>query len=106
MDTKSNEARFVANVLAHAGATPWIVDLSMKSHTLSAADVSGARVAAAVGACWHVINERSRPAAIEPGVMEFLNSAPFFRLIGDFLLFCCFVAFVIAVMIAAAILFG
>jgi uncharacterized protein (UPF0261 family) len=63
MDTKSNEARFVANVLAHAGATPWIVDLSMKSHTVSAADVSGARVAEAAGASWHVINERSRQEA-------------------------------------------
>jgi uncharacterized protein (UPF0261 family) len=39
MDTKSNEARFVADVLTRAGATPWIVDLSMKSHTLSAADI-------------------------------------------------------------------
>ena len=63
MDTKSNEARFVANVLAHAGATPWIVDLSMKSHTVSAADVSGERVAGAAGASWHVINERSRQEA-------------------------------------------
>ena len=32
MDTKSNEARFIADVLTRAGATPWIVDLSMKSH--------------------------------------------------------------------------
>jgi uncharacterized protein (UPF0261 family) len=32
MDTKSNEARFVADMLARAGATPWIVDLSMTSH--------------------------------------------------------------------------
>jgi uncharacterized protein (UPF0261 family) len=63
MDTKSNEARFVANVLALAGATPWIVDLSMKSHTVSAADVSGARVAEAAGASWHEINERSRQEA-------------------------------------------
>ncbi len=35
MDTKGNEARFVANVLANAGATPCIVDLSMKSYTVS-----------------------------------------------------------------------
>jgi hypothetical protein len=28
------------------------------------------------------------------------------RLLGDFLLFCCFIAFVVAVMFAAAILFG
>src|SRR5215468_11803290 len=63
MDTKSNEARFVADVLTRAGATPWIVDLSMKSHTLSAADVSGAQVAEAVGVSWQALDERSRQEA-------------------------------------------
>jgi uncharacterized protein (UPF0261 family) len=63
MDTKGNEARFVADVLAHANAIPWIVDLSMKSHTVPDADVSGARVAEAAGASWHEINERSRQEA-------------------------------------------
>jgi len=63
IDTKCNEARFVANVLAHAGATPLIVDLSMKSHTVSTADVSGARVAEAAGASWGEINECSRKQA-------------------------------------------
>ena len=28
-----------------AGATPWIVDLSMKSHTVFAADIAGREVA-------------------------------------------------------------
>jgi uncharacterized protein (UPF0261 family) len=63
MDTKCNEARFVADVLTHAGAAPWIVDLSMKSHTVSAVDVSGAQVAGAAGASWHEVNERSRQQA-------------------------------------------
>src|SRR5439155_27120436 len=63
MDTKSNEASFVADVLANAGATPWIVDLSMKSHTVSAADISGARVAEAAGASWQAVNDRSRQEA-------------------------------------------
>jgi uncharacterized protein (UPF0261 family) len=63
MDTKGNEARFVADVLARAGATPWIVDLSMKSHTVPAADVSGAQVAEAAGAGWHMIDARSRQEA-------------------------------------------
>jgi uncharacterized protein (UPF0261 family) len=63
MDTKSNEARFVADALAHAGATPWIVDLSMKSHAGSPADVSGAQVAEAGGAGWHTIDARSRQEA-------------------------------------------
>jgi uncharacterized protein (UPF0261 family) len=63
MDTKSNEARFVADALARAGATPWIVDLSMKSHAGSPADVSGAQVAEAGGAGWHMIDARSRQEA-------------------------------------------
>ena len=63
MDTKSSEARFVADVLTRAGATPWIVDLSMKSHTLSAGDVSGAQVAEAVGVSWQALDERSRQEA-------------------------------------------
>src|SRR5215475_8361057 len=63
MDTKSNEARFVADVLTRAGAAPWIVDLSMKSHTLSAGDVSGAQVAEAVGVSWQALDERSRQEA-------------------------------------------
>ena len=36
LDTKGNEARFVADVLARAGATPWIVDLSMKARRVAA----------------------------------------------------------------------
>src|SRR6516225_3929155 len=63
MDTKSNEARFIADALTRAGATPWIVDLSMKSHTLSAADLSGAQVAEAVGVSWQSLDERSRQEA-------------------------------------------
>ena len=63
MDTKSSEARFVADVLTRAGATPWIVDLSMKSHALSAGDVSGAQVAEAVGVSWQALDERSRQEA-------------------------------------------
>jgi uncharacterized protein (UPF0261 family) len=63
IDTKSNEARFVADVLTSAGATPWIVDLSMKPHTVSAADVFGAQVAEAAGVSWQALNARSRQEA-------------------------------------------
>jgi uncharacterized protein (UPF0261 family) len=63
LNTKSKEARFVADVLARAGATPWIVDLSLKSHAVDGADVEGAQVAAAAGATWQTLNERSRQDA-------------------------------------------
>ena len=49
MNTKSKEAQFVADVLARAGAIPWIVDLSMKAHDVPGADLTGAQVAEAAG---------------------------------------------------------
>jgi uncharacterized protein (UPF0261 family) len=63
MNTKGREARFVAEVLARAGTTPWILDLSLKSHSVDGADVAGAGVAAAAGASWHALSERSRQDA-------------------------------------------
>ena len=45
LNTKGKEARFVADALTRAGATPWIVDLSMKPHDVAGADVAGAEVA-------------------------------------------------------------
>ena len=63
MNTKHKEARFVAEMLVRAGATPWIVDLSMKSHDVPGADVTGAQVAEAAGASWMLLNERPRQEA-------------------------------------------
>jgi uncharacterized protein (UPF0261 family) len=63
MNTKSREARFVGEVLARVGVKPWIVDLSMKSHDGSSADVTGAQVAEAAGTPWPELNERTRHEA-------------------------------------------
>ena len=63
MNTKSKEAQFVADVLARAGAIPWIVDLSMKAHDVPGADLTGAQVAEAAGASWPDLNGRSRQEA-------------------------------------------
>jgi uncharacterized protein (UPF0261 family) len=63
MNTKNREALFVAEVLARAGATPWIMDLSMKSHDVPNADVTGAQVAQAAGSSWPALNERTRREA-------------------------------------------
>lgn len=65
MNTKGKEARFVADVLARAGATPWIVDLSLKPHDVAGADVGGADVAEAAGTCWQALSDRSRQDAAE-----------------------------------------
>ncbi len=63
MNTKSREARFVGEVLARVGVRPWIVDISMKSHDVSGADVTGAQVAEAAGTSWPELNERTRHEA-------------------------------------------
>ena len=63
MNTKGREARFVAEVLARAGTTAWIVDLSLKSHSIDGANVTGAGVAGAAGASWQALSERSRQDA-------------------------------------------
>src|SRR5262249_5014626 len=53
---------FVADALTRAGATPWIVDLSMKPHSI-AAGVTGGQIAAAAGITWQALGERSRQEA-------------------------------------------
>jgi uncharacterized protein (UPF0261 family) len=63
INTKAPEAKFVAEALARAGATSWIVDLSMKSHDTPGADVTGAQVASMAGASWEQLNERTRQEA-------------------------------------------
>ncbi len=72
MNTKNKEARFVADVLDRAGAIPLIVDLSMKSHDVLGADITGAQVAAAAGSSWLALNDLSRRDAaaimIEGGI--------------------------------------
>jgi uncharacterized protein (UPF0261 family) len=77
MDTKGNEARFIAGVLARAGAIPWILDLSLKSHGAIGADVSGGQVAEARGASWKTLNEISRQDAaavmVEGGIRTLLD---------------------------------
>jgi uncharacterized protein (UPF0261 family) len=63
MNTKAKEARFIADILAREGVTPWIVDLSLKSHPTSGADLTGSHVAAAAGTSWQALNERTRADA-------------------------------------------
>ena len=63
LNTKGKEARFVVDVLERAGVTPWVVDLSMRSHDAQGADMAGANVAAAADASWQGLNERSRQDA-------------------------------------------
>jgi uncharacterized protein (UPF0261 family) len=63
MNTKSKEAYFVADIVARAGAKPWIVDLSMKAHDVRGADLTGAQVAEAAGSSWTALNALTRQEA-------------------------------------------
>jgi uncharacterized protein (UPF0261 family) len=63
MNTKGKEARFVARALTRAGVRPWIIDLSLRTHNIDGADMTGASVVAAVGASWQMLNEQSRQDA-------------------------------------------
>jgi uncharacterized protein (UPF0261 family) len=63
MNTKSKEALFVAGVLAATGVKPWIMDLSMKSHHVPGAHLSGAKVAEAAGSRWTDLDRQTRQQA-------------------------------------------
>jgi len=63
LNTKVREASFIADVLARAGTTAWIVDLSLKPHDIHGAHVTGADVASAGGSSWDAVSERSRQDA-------------------------------------------
>jgi uncharacterized protein (UPF0261 family) len=63
INTKGNEARFIADALDRAGVRPWIVDLSLKAHIVESVDMAGVTVAAAAGTVWQTLNEQSRQDA-------------------------------------------
>jgi uncharacterized protein (UPF0261 family) len=45
LDTKHEEAIFVCEQISKAGAPPWRVDLSLRPHERTSADISGAQIA-------------------------------------------------------------
>ena len=77
INTKSKEAYFIANVLRRAGATPWIVDLSMRPHNLSAADITGEHVAGLAGTSWLALDgyvrEQAAAVMVEGGTKLLLE---------------------------------
>src|ERR1700752_2955267 len=65
LDSKHEAVRFVCDALAEAGATPWLVDLSLRPHAHGFADVGGAEVAAAAGTLWEALAALSRADAAQ-----------------------------------------
>ena len=65
IDSKGAEARFVCDALTRAGAIPWLVDLSLRPHSVAGADVSGGDLAGASGMNWDDVATYDRSAASE-----------------------------------------
>jgi uncharacterized protein (UPF0261 family) len=63
LDSKHAAVRFICDALTKAGATPWLVDLSLRPHELDFADVSGETVAKSAGLAWADIGRLSRAGA-------------------------------------------
>lgn len=74
MDTKSEEALFVASCLTKAGVTPWIVDLSLMPHDSKGADLTGGDVAQAGGNSWDVLAKMDRRAASDAMLEGAINA--------------------------------
>ena len=65
LDSKHDAIRFVCDALRQAGATPWLVDLSLRPHSHDLADVSGGETAAAAGMSWEAVAALSRADAAQ-----------------------------------------
>jgi uncharacterized protein (UPF0261 family) len=63
LDSKHAAARFVCAALTAAGATPWLVDLSLRPHEHDFADVSGGVVAESAGLAWAELGRLARADA-------------------------------------------
>ena len=69
LDSKHEVARFVCDALTAAGATPWLVDLSLRPHQLDFADVSGETVAKSAGFSWAEIGRLTRAEAAKAMIL-------------------------------------
>jgi uncharacterized protein (UPF0261 family) len=63
LDSKHDAIRYVCDALRQAGAAPWLVDLSLRPHAHTFAEVGGAEVAAAAGVSWEALAKLSRAEA-------------------------------------------
>ncbi|HET7910874.1 MAG TPA: Tm-1-like ATP-binding domain-containing protein [Pseudolabrys sp.] len=63
LDSKHEAARFICDALTAAGATPWLVDLSLRSHTHDFADVNAGAIATSAGLAWVDLERLARADA-------------------------------------------
>lgn len=77
LDSKPEAAQFVCDALADSGAMPWLVDLSLRPHGHTSADVDGGALAQASGTSWDALAELSRAdaaATMTIGAIEVVRS--------------------------------
>jgi len=65
LDSKHEAVRFLCDALRAAGATPWLVDLSLRPHNHSFAAIGAAEVAQASGIAWEALAKLSRADAAQ-----------------------------------------
>jgi len=65
LDSKSEAAGFMCEVLRGLGIKPWLMDLSLQPHEKPGADIGGEPLAAKAGATWEALGEMERAAAGE-----------------------------------------
>jgi uncharacterized protein (UPF0261 family) len=63
LDSKHEAARFVCDALTAAGATPWLVDLSLRPHNHDSADVNAGKIAESAGLAWADLGRLARADA-------------------------------------------
>ena len=63
LDSKHEAARFVCGALTAAGATPWLVDLSLRPHSHDFADVNAGTIVESAGLAWADLGRLARADA-------------------------------------------
>ena len=65
LDSKDDAARYTCDVLREAGTEPWLMDLSLRPHDKTGADVGGNELAKASGVSWDDLADMVRSEAAE-----------------------------------------
>jgi uncharacterized protein (UPF0261 family) len=65
LDSKDDAARYTCDVIREAGAEPWLMDLSLRPHDKTGADVGGNKIARTSGVSWDELADMERPQAAE-----------------------------------------
>lgn len=65
MDSKAEAAQYLCDRIRDAGALPWLMDLSLKPHTQSGADIGAGEIIERSGSAWGALGKMERSEAAE-----------------------------------------